>query len=69
MSKSIYGFLIFLVSCLAYAEEGSAADVPTPTVDPIFVALFGVVFFGGIAYFGWLVWRNEQKRKSEEGNV
>lgn len=68
MLKTIYGFLISLVSCLAYAEERSAADAPAPTVDPIFVVLFGVVFFGGIAYFGWLVWRNEQRRKSEEGN-
>jgi len=68
MLKTFYGFLIFLVSCLAYAEEGGAADVATPTVDPIVVVLFGVVFFGGIAYFAWLVWRNEQKRKAEEGN-
>ncbi len=64
MLKTIYGFLISLVSCLAYAEE-RAAEAPAATADPIVVILFGVVFFGGIAYFGWLVWRNERRRKSD----
>jgi hypothetical protein len=67
MLKTFYGFLISLVSCLAYAQEERAADAPAATADPIIVILFGVLFFGGIAYFGWLVWRNERRSKSDGG--
>jgi len=68
MLKTFYGFLISLVSCLAYAQEEHAADAPVAMADPIVVILFGVVFFGGIAYFAWMIWRNERRRKSDPEN-
>jgi hypothetical protein len=68
MSKSICGFLLFLATCLAYAQERTAPEAPTPMADPIVVIIFAILFFGGIAYFGWMVWRNERKRKTNGGS-
>ena len=67
MPVALYALIAALLPTFAYAQERSAADLPSPTAHPIVLVLFAVIFFGGIAWFGWVIWRNEQKRKAVLG--
>lgn len=64
MLKSLSTALALLVLPLA----ALAVDAAEPPVEsrPIGILVFVVLFVGGIAVFGWMIWRNE-KKKSKQG--
>ena len=66
MSKHICAVLLFLVSCLTYAQDERAQDAPVAMADPIVIVLFLLVCFGGIAYYFWMVWHKDRSRSKEE---
>lgn len=66
MSKRICAVLLFLMSCLAYAQDERVQDAPTPMADPIVIILFLVISVGGVAYYFWLVWHKDRSRRKEE---
>jgi hypothetical protein len=51
---------LLAVSLAAYAVD--AAEPPTES-NVIGTVVFILLFVGGIAAFGWMVWRNEKKSK------
>jgi drug/metabolite transporter (DMT)-like permease len=67
----VFKLLSAIVSCLvsspllaAVKEMETAA--PVETVDPIWVIVFVVVFFGSIIGFVLYFWRSDNKGKPEE---
>ena len=68
MIRLLSGIPLFLMSFLAYALEDTIA--PPPTTGPVNatpIIIFGVIFFGMIGGFFYYMWKNEQKRKEQEG--
>ena len=60
MTRILAALPLLVVSLVAYA-----VDVPEPPVESnvIGTVVFILLFVGGIAAFGWMVWRNEKKSK------
>jgi hypothetical protein len=54
-----------LLSCLTYAEERAVQEAPTELASPLALVIFALVFFGGIAYFCWFIWRKDRERQRE----
>lgn len=52
---------------LAHAQEAASEGELAPQVDGIWIALFGLVVLGAIAWFIVALLRNEKKRAHAEG--
>jgi len=68
MFKLLSAVTLFLMSSPLFAatKEMEAANAPAPTVDVIWVIVFGVIFIGSIIGFFWYLWWNERKQKPKE---
>jgi len=68
MSKFLSAVTLFLMFSPLFAatKEMEAANAPAPTVDVIWVIVFGVIFIGSIIGFFWYLWWNERKQKPKE---
>ena len=66
MSKRICAVLLFLVSCLVYAQNERVQEPAVATADPLGILIFVLIFFGGMGYFAWTVWRHKRKRNQAE---
>lgn len=67
MKKLVSGIMMCLMSlpALAVDDESAAVVVPQVDADPTGMIVFAVVLVGIIAYYGYVIWRAEQKRKRE----
>jgi len=68
MSRFLSAAMLFLMSgpLFAAAKEMEAVNAPAPTVDVVWVIVFGVIFIGSIVGFFWYLWWNERKQKPKE---
>jgi hypothetical protein len=68
MIRFLSAIPLFLVSFLAYAiEDVSTAPAQLPPSSLMPIIIFGILFFGMIGGFFYYMWKNEQKRKDQEG--
>lgn len=66
MKKALSAITLFLMSLPAFAVDDEAAAVaPQVDADPTGMIVFAVVVVGLIAYYAYVIWRAEQKRKRE----
>jgi membrane protein DedA with SNARE-associated domain len=63
--KILFAVWMSLLSCLTYAEERAVEQAPTELASPMALVIFAVIFFGGIAYFCWFIWRKDRERQRE----
>jgi heme/copper-type cytochrome/quinol oxidase subunit 2 len=67
-------FLPGLVACFllasAHAQTPAASAAAEPPVDsnPVGTIIFAVLFVGFCVVFAWMVWRNKDKDKKQDGN-
>ena len=68
MFRFLSAVMLFLMSgpLFAATKEMEAANAPAPTVDVIWVIVFGIIFIGSIVGFFWYLWWNERKQKPKE---
>jgi hypothetical protein len=68
MCKFLSAVTLILMSSRLFAasKEMEAANAPAPTVDVIWVIIFGIIFIGSIVGFFWYLWWNERKQKPKE---
>jgi preprotein translocase subunit SecY len=62
--KFLMALFAMLPAWAAVAAEGVATQAPVETVDTIWVVVFGLVFFGLIGGFFFLLWLGEKKKKA-----
>jgi membrane protein DedA with SNARE-associated domain len=53
---------------LSFAEERTVQHAPSELASPLALIIFAVLFFGGIAYFCWFIWRKERQRQRENAS-
>ena len=63
MSRILAALPLVLISLAAYAVEAE------PPVESSMVGtiVFILLFVGGCAAFGWMIWKNEKKSKQKAG--
>jgi hypothetical protein len=68
MSRILSAITLFLMSSPLFAamNEMEAANAPAPTVDMIWVIVFGVIFIGSIVGFFGYLWWNERNQKPKK---
>jgi flagellar biogenesis protein FliO len=62
MLKVLLTAAAMLMPALAVAQE-TGASKPVETASMVYVAMFGLLFFGMIAYFFVRLWQNEKRTK------
>jgi heme/copper-type cytochrome/quinol oxidase subunit 2 len=68
MTRILSGISLFLASCFAYASEGAATPPPAPEpTSPMSLIAFAIIFLGMIGGFFYYMWKNERKRKEQDG--
>ena len=68
MSRLLPAAITLLASLPALAQE--AKEAPMEKADPLFVLLFLVLFVGsGVAYAGYLWWRNRKDKEQADSQV
>ena len=63
MKRALLCFASAFLPLLAYADVAPEAPVQS---NPLGTIIFGVIFFGVCAVFGWMVWRNKGRDQKEE---
>ena len=64
MIKILSAFPFVLASLAAYAVD---AEPPVESSGMVGTIIFLLLFVGGCAAFGWMIWRNEKKSKQKAG--
>ena len=64
MIKILSALPFVLVSLAAYAVD---AEPPAESSGMIGTIIFLLLFVGGCAAFGWMIWKNEKKSKQNPG--
>jgi hypothetical protein len=66
MKQTSSALALFLTSLSAFAMDDEAVAVaPQVDADPTGMIIFAVVLVGMIGYYGYVIWRAEQKKKRE----
>jgi NhaP-type Na+/H+ or K+/H+ antiporter len=65
---AIASWLAFVSLAVQSALEPGAASAPEPTVDAVWVVVFGVLFIAVCVWIGIAIFRAEKKNKTDNGS-